>query len=103
VHVPGLQQTFERRFGWYYGFREWLLRHRVRTHLFSGIEYQMTVFVVAPILQAFWSSAVAVVTIAGAVLLLLFELTLVAKLWLSTREIDPLLDEIRSRGRTARP
>lgn len=103
VHVPGLQQSFSRRFGWYYHFREWLLKHRVRTHLFSGIEYQMTVFVLAPILQSFWSSAVAVVTILGAVLLLLFEMTLVAKLWLSTREIDSLLDEIRAKGHAAGP
>jgi len=103
VHVPGLQQSFGRRFGWYYGFREWLLKHRVRTHLFSGIEYQMTVLVVAPILQSFWSPAVAVLTILGALLLLLFEATLVAKLWLSTREIDPLLERIRTPGHDARP
>jgi len=55
--------------------RNALLRHRIRIHLFSGIEFEMTVFVIGPLIGAvFWTSVVA-----GA-LLLLFEALLVFRL-----------------------
>jgi phosphatidylglycerophosphate synthase len=61
--------------------RNALLRHRIRIHLFSGIEFEMTVFVIGPLIGfVFWTSIVA-----GA-LLLLFEALLVFRLWQLTRK-----------------
>ncbi len=55
--------------------RNALLRHRIRIHLFSGIEFEMTVFVIGPLISfVFWTSVVA-----GA-LLLVFEALLVFRL-----------------------
>ena len=56
--------------------RNALLRRRIRIHLFSGIEFEMTVFIIGPLIGfVFWTSIVA-----GA-LLLLFEALLVFRLW----------------------
>ena len=57
-----------------------LREHRIRTHLFSGIEYEMTVFILAPL-----TGWIVRVTIAAAALLLIFEAWLVVKLWRQTR------------------
>ncbi len=55
--------------------RNALLRHRIRIHLFSGIEFEMTVFIIGPLIGfVFWTSIVA------GVLLLLFEALLVFRL-----------------------
>lgn len=55
--------------------RKALLRHRIRIHLFSGIEFEMTVFIVGPLIGfVFWTAVVA------GVLLLLFEALLVFRL-----------------------
>ena len=52
-----------------------LLRHRIRIHLFSGIEFEMTVFIVGPLIGfVFWTS------VAAGALLLLFEALLVFRL-----------------------
>src|SRR5690606_10705250 len=63
-----------------------LHRRRIRMNLVSGIEFEMAVLVVAPLLMAltgptalFWVAGVA----AG--LLLLFEAALLARFWLATR------------------
>jgi hypothetical protein len=56
--------------------RNALLRRRIRIHLFSGIEFEMTVLVVGPLIGlVFWTSIVA------GVLLLIFEALLVLRLW----------------------
>ena len=56
-------------------FRAALLQRRIRTHLFSGIEFEMTVFIIGPLIGfVFWTSVVA-----GA-LLLVFEALLVFRL-----------------------
>lgn len=57
-----------------------LREHRIRTHLFSGIEYEMTVFIVAPL-----TGWIMPVTVAAAAMLLVFEAWLVVKLWRQTR------------------
>ncbi|GID94339.1 CDP-alcohol phosphatidyltransferase family protein [Amorphoplanes digitatis] len=57
-----------------------LLRHRIRTHLVSGIEFEMAVFIIGPLTG--WVIATSLV--AGA-LLLAFELLLIVKLWRATR------------------
>jgi phosphatidylglycerophosphate synthase len=64
----------------YIRVRDWLLRRRIRLHLFSGIEFEMTVFIVGPLI-----GFVAGTTIVALVLLLGFEAALVGKLWLATR------------------
>ncbi|HEU4346943.1 MAG TPA: CDP-alcohol phosphatidyltransferase family protein [Actinoplanes sp.] len=59
----------------YQRVRSALLKHRIRIHLFSGIEFEMTVFIIGPLIGAvFWTAVVA-----GA-LLLLFEALLVFRL-----------------------
>ena len=83
-----LQQGFRRRFSWYLRVRDSLLRHRVRTHLVSGIEFQMAVFVVGPL-----CGAIIPVTVAAGALMLVFEAGIVYKLWLSSRDLSRALSE----------
>lgn len=63
---------------------ERLARHRVRTHLMSGIEFHAAVFVVAPVLGP---SALLPVTTGAGALLVLNEIFLVYRMWLSTRAL----------------
>jgi phosphatidylglycerophosphate synthase len=91
VELIDLQQEFRQRFSWYLRVRDWLRDHRVRTHLVSGIEFQMAVFIVGPLINQ-----VAPVTIAAAALLLVFEGAIMYKLWLSSRDFTRTLDEIES-------
>ena len=59
----------------YERIRNALLRRRIRIHLFSGIEFEMTVFIIGPLIGfVFWTSIVA------GVLLLIFETLLVVRL-----------------------
>lgn len=71
------------RLSWWASFRDPLMRYRVRPHLFSGIEYQMFIFIVGPALDA-----VLPVVLLSAGLLLAFESVLVYLLFLSSREVD---------------
>jgi phosphatidylglycerophosphate synthase len=64
----------------YFRLRNWMLRRRIRLHLFSGIEFEMTVFIVGPLI-----GFVAATSIVAGVLLLGFELALVGRLWMATR------------------
>jgi hypothetical protein len=59
------------------------MRYRVRPHLFSGIEYQMFIFVLGPLFDA-----VVPFVLFGAFAMLLFEMALVYKLWLSSKDFD---------------
>lgn len=59
-----------------------LARHRVRSHLISGIEFHAAVFVVAPLAGA-W--ALIPLAMAAGVLLLANEIFLVYRMWLFTR------------------
>jgi phosphatidylglycerophosphate synthase len=55
--------------------RNALLRRRIRIHLFSGIEFEMTVLIIGPLIgQVFWTA------VAACALLLLFEGLLVFRL-----------------------
>ncbi|WP_069812509.1 CDP-alcohol phosphatidyltransferase family protein [Streptomyces sp. TP-A0874] len=85
--VVDLHQEFKHRFPWYGRFRDLLLRHRIRTHLVSGIEFQMAVFIIGPAV-----GAIAGVTVAAGSLLLLFELAIIYKLLLSTRDFTRTID-----------
>ncbi|MFL6054924.1 MAG: CDP-alcohol phosphatidyltransferase family protein [Actinoallomurus sp.] len=90
VEVIDLQQEFRSRFAWYLRVRDWLRDHRVRTHLMSGIEFQMAVFIIGPLVNQ-----IVPVTIGAAALLLVFELAIMYKLWLSSRDFARALAEIR--------
>lgn len=87
--VIDLHQGFRARFPWYHDVRRYMLRHRVRTHLISGIEFQMAAFIVGPV-----TGAVAPVTLGAGVLLMMFEAIIIYKFWLSTRECQRILDEL---------
>lgn len=85
--VIDLNQEFRHRFPLYLRMRSFLLRHRVRSHLVSGIEFQMAVFIIGPLFDA-----VIPVTIVAGAGLLLFELAIVYKLLLSTRDFTRTID-----------
>jgi phosphatidylglycerophosphate synthase len=91
-----MQSTFSRRFGWYLRLRDRLVKHRVRPHVFSGIEYQMFIFIVAPLGFGLGTWFLIGTTIVSASLLLLFELAIIYKLVLSTRDLDRLLTRLRT-------
>jgi phosphatidylglycerophosphate synthase len=93
AEVVDLQEEFRTRFSWYIPIRDWLRDHRVRTHLVSGIEFQMAVFVVGPLVDQ-----VAPVTIAAAALMLVFEVAIMYKLWLSSRDFTRALADIQAAG-----
>lgn len=76
--VP-VQREIERRFPTYTGVRSFLLKKRVRLHLFSGIEYQMFIFIIAP-LTGFIKEMVVV----SSLVMIVFELLVIYKLYLST-------------------
>ncbi len=78
--VVDVYGDFRRRFGTFVRVRNVLVGRRIRAHLFSGIEFQMFVFVVGPLTR--W---VIGVTTASAALLVAFELLLIVKLWTATR------------------
>ncbi|MEU7689561.1 CDP-alcohol phosphatidyltransferase family protein [Microbispora hainanensis] len=82
--VVDLQKAFHARFPWYDRFRVFLVRHRVRTHVVSGIEFHAAVFVVAPLFGA--AALVPVAAVAGT-LLLTFEMFLVYRVWLASRQV----------------
>lgn len=66
-----------------------LHRHRIRLNLVSGVEFEMAVFVVAPLFAAaFGSGAIMWVTGVAAGLLIAFELALIARFWLTARSYD---------------
>jgi phosphatidylglycerophosphate synthase len=91
AELVDLQREFRERFSWYLRLRDWLRDHRIRTHLVSGIEFQMAVFIVGPLIDQ-----ITTVTIAAAALLLVFELAIIYKLWLSSRDFTRALHEIES-------
>ncbi|WP_217169971.1 CDP-alcohol phosphatidyltransferase family protein [Streptomyces sp. AC512_CC834] len=77
------QQSFVTRIPGYVPLRDFLIGHRIRTHLFSGIEFQMTIFIIAPLANAIlWPTVVA------GVLLLAFEALVVYRLLLTARSFE---------------
>ncbi|KUP95729.1 CDP-alcohol phosphatidyltransferase family protein [Thermobifida cellulosilytica] len=90
--VPTVPSRFT-QFRAYQRVGEALLRHRVRPHLFSGIEFEMFVCVVAPLTAVVslftpWPSLIVPVAVFASAALLLFEAVLVVKLWLDTRSFE---------------
>lgn len=79
--------------GLYPRVRDWLLRHRVRPHLFSGIEFEMFLCVVAPLtalisLLTPLNSLIIPVALFSVLALAFFECVLVLRLWKGTRGFE---------------
>ncbi|MVO86322.1 CDP-alcohol phosphatidyltransferase family protein [Streptomyces sp. p1417] len=94
--VIDLHQEFRGKFPAYLRARSFLLRHRIRTHLVSGIEFQMGVFIIGPLFDV-----VVPATIVSGVLLLVFELAIIYKLLLSTRDFGRTLASFEERRAAA--
>jgi len=90
--VIDLHQEFRGKFPAYLRARSFLLRHRIRTHLISGIEFQMGVFMIGPLFDV-----VLPATIVSGALLLVFELAIIYKLLLSTRDFTRTIDSFEER------
>lgn len=82
--------------------RALLHRHRIRMNLVSGVEFEMAVLVLAPLVAAATGpAAILWVTGVAAALLVGFELALMARFWLIARSFDRTTD--RTRVPTPRP
>jgi phosphatidylglycerophosphate synthase len=69
--------------------RRFLHRHRIRMNLVSAVEFEMALFVVAPLVAAATGPAtVLVVAAVAATLLVGFEAALMARFWLRARAYD---------------
>ncbi|RSN68826.1 MULTISPECIES: CDP-alcohol phosphatidyltransferase family protein [Actinomadura] len=79
-----MQRGLYTRFPWYIRIRDVLMRGRIRPHLFSGIEFQMGVFIVAPVAAAVVSGAIIPVVAVSAAGMLFFELVVIYKFWMAT-------------------
>ncbi len=84
-----LQQEFKSRFTTYMKINHLFLEKRIRMRFFSGIEFQMFVFVVAPIIGYLKQFI-----FFGSILLLAFEAAILYKIWLSTKDFQREFDEI---------
>ncbi|OOC52666.1 MULTISPECIES: CDP-alcohol phosphatidyltransferase family protein [Nocardiopsis] len=89
--------------GFYPRVRDMLLRHRVRPHLFSGIEFEMFLCVVAPVtvLVAFvtpLNSLIIPVAVFSVLALAFFECVLVLRLWKETRRFEKRRRELLASG-----
>jgi len=73
--------------------REALLKHRIRTHLFSGIEFEMAVFIVGPLI----GQVIATSVVAGA-LLVAFELLLILRLGQTAQAFPAALARAEATG-----
>ncbi|PTX50641.1 phosphatidylglycerophosphate synthase [Melghirimyces profundicolus] len=85
-----LQQEFKSKFSTYMRIRDFFLNKRIRMHLFSGIEFQMFIFVVAPIVGLLKETI-----FFGSILLMAFEAAIVYKIWLSTKDFEREFTRIR--------
>ncbi|MEU2420853.1 CDP-alcohol phosphatidyltransferase family protein [Streptomyces sp. NPDC007851] len=95
-NVVDLHEQFRDRFPWYIRVRRAMLRTRVRPHLISGIEFQMFIFIVGPLVgRILWT------TVVSAALLMLFELVIMYKFWLSTRDFTRVMEELDPTPTTA--
>ncbi|MGI5165013.1 CDP-alcohol phosphatidyltransferase family protein [Spirillospora sp. CA-253888] len=81
-----LQAGFNQRFPWYARVRDVLKSGRIRPHLISGIEFQMGVFIVAPVVAAVISGAIIPVVVLSGIGMMAFELVIIYKFWLSSRD-----------------
>ncbi|MET9087797.1 CDP-alcohol phosphatidyltransferase family protein [Streptomyces sp. NPDC004237] len=88
-NLVDLHEQFRDQFPWYTRIRRAMLRTRIRPHLFSGIEFQMFVFIVGPLIgRILWTTAI------SAAVLVLFELVIMYKFWLSTRDFTKVMEAL---------
>ncbi|UFQ18738.1 MULTISPECIES: CDP-alcohol phosphatidyltransferase family protein [Streptomyces] len=97
VPVIDLHARFRGRFPWYARVRRALVEHRIRPHLVSGIEFQMAVFIVAPLI-----GQILPVTLVAGLLLAAFELAIMYKFWLSTRDFSRVMEKFDEHPAAAR-
>ncbi len=94
LQSTALQEGFHKRFPWYRRFRDVLRGNRIRPHLFSGIEFQMGVFIVAPLVGMFSVTGMVLTVVVSGAMMLTFEMLIIYKLWLSTREFSRVTRDI---------
>ncbi|MBE2999996.1 CDP-alcohol phosphatidyltransferase family protein [Nocardiopsis sp. HNM0947] len=92
--------------GLYPRVRDTLLRHRVRPHLFSGIEFEMFLCVVAPVtvLVALFTplnSLIIPVAVFSILALSFFEVVLVGRLYKDTRRFEARMAQLAASGGTS--
>jgi phosphatidylglycerophosphate synthase len=87
--VVDVYGDFRSRFGTFVRVRNALVRQRIRAHVFSGIEFQMFVFIVGPL-----TGWISVFTTLSAALLAVFELLLIYKLYMATRSYTRKMAQI---------
>ena len=76
--------------------RTFLHRHRIRMNLISAVEFEMALFVVAPLVAAATGpEAVLAVGVTVAALLIAFELALIARFLIQARSFDRTVGEVR--------
>jgi hypothetical protein len=83
--------------------RDRLLRHRVRPHLFSGIEFEMFLCVVAPVtalvsLFTPLNSLIIPVAVFSVLALAFFEVILVLRLWKDTNRFEARRRQLLASG-----
>lgn len=91
--VVDVYSDFRGRFGTFTKVRNTLVGQRIRAHVFSGIEFQMFVFIVGPVI-----GLIAATTIVASALLVAFELLLIYKLWTATRSYTRHLTLAQAQG-----
>ncbi|MEV6265143.1 CDP-alcohol phosphatidyltransferase family protein [Streptomyces sp. NPDC051784] len=96
AHVVDLHAQFRNRFPWYQRVRHAMLGSRIRPHLISGIEFQMFIFIIGPLI-----GRILMTTLVSAVLLGVFELIIMYKFWLSTKDFTKVMAELSSAPSTA--
>lgn len=89
AEVIDLHEQFREKFPWYARVRHALVQSRIRPHLISGIEFQMFIFIVGPLIgHILWTTAVSAVLMGG------FELVIMFKFWLSTRDFTRTMERL---------
>jgi phosphatidylglycerophosphate synthase len=87
--VVDVYGDFRTKFSAFVKVRNMLVRQRIRAHVFSGIEFQMFVFILGPL-----TNQIVFFTILSAALLAAFELLLIYKLWTATQSYARQLAKI---------
>lgn len=94
--VVDLNEDFRSRFGAFVKLRNLLRRGRIRPNVMSTVELHMAVFIIGPLIAALTghvAGAVATVSVVAGALLLLFDLAIIYKLYLSTKGFQRQLDK----------
>jgi hypothetical protein len=77
--------------GVFYKMRSILRRSRIRPHLVGGIEFQMAVFIIAPL-----AGAIVPVTIGAGALMVIFELAVIYMLYRATTAVTGQLSALKA-------